>query len=147
MPAAATQSTGKRSKRGRLNEGAPTLRTKALTESIAESVSLGLTDEESALIAGITPETFAYYQSDRVGSGSCPDRVLLCRAVHCCRELAQQRCNGPDPGTDPERLRHDGAGGWDRRTTPSPGDRPGGLQSVLHSRDHYRIRLGADRSD
>ena len=47
----------------------------------------------------------------------------------------------------PERLRHDGAGGWDRRTTPSPGDRPGGLQTVLHSRDHYRIRLGADRSD
>jgi hypothetical protein len=62
MPAAATQPTGKRSKRGRLSEGAPTLRTKALTDSIAESISLGLTDEESALIAGIKPETLCRWR-------------------------------------------------------------------------------------
>jgi MFS family permease len=42
--------------------------------------------------------------------------------LFCCRELAQQRRDRPDPGTDPERLRHDRAGGWDRRTAPSPCD-------------------------
>jgi len=38
------------------------LRTKALTHAIAESISLGLTDEESALIAGIKPETLCRWR-------------------------------------------------------------------------------------
>jgi hypothetical protein len=62
MPAAATRPTGKRSKRGRLSEGAPTLRTKVLTDSIAESISLGLTDEEAAAIADIQPETLSRWR-------------------------------------------------------------------------------------
>src|SRR6516165_558574 len=62
MPAAATRPTGKRSKRGRLSEGAPTLRTKALTDSIAESISLGLTNEEAAAIADIQPETLSRWR-------------------------------------------------------------------------------------
>jgi hypothetical protein len=57
-----SHTAGKRSKRGRLSEGATTLRTKALTDSIAESISLGLTDEESALIAGIKPETLSRWR-------------------------------------------------------------------------------------
>jgi hypothetical protein len=56
MPTA-TQPTGKRSKRGRLNEGRPLKRTPQLTACIAESISLGLTDEEAAAIADIQPET------------------------------------------------------------------------------------------
>ena len=85
--------------------------------------------------------------SDRMGGSPCPDRVLLCRAVHCCRELAQQRSDGGNPGADPERLRHDGAVGRDRRTAPSPGDRSGRIQTVLRRRDYSRVRPGADRSD
>jgi hypothetical protein len=50
MPAAPTCPTGKRSKPGRLNEGAPTKRTPELTTCIAESISLGLTDEEAAAL-------------------------------------------------------------------------------------------------
>lgn len=57
MSSTATQPSGKRSKRGRLNEGAPSKRTAELTASIAESISLGLTDEEAAAIADIRPET------------------------------------------------------------------------------------------
>lgn len=38
------------------------MRTKALTHAIAESISLGLTDEESALIAGIKPETLCRWR-------------------------------------------------------------------------------------
>jgi hypothetical protein len=53
MPVAATQPSGKRSKRGRLNEGRPLKRTPELTATIAESISLGLTDEEAAAIADI----------------------------------------------------------------------------------------------
>jgi hypothetical protein len=57
MPAATTRPTGKRSKRGRLNEGAPTKRTPEITACIAESISLGLTDEEAAAIADIPAPT------------------------------------------------------------------------------------------
>src|SRR5580704_3165181 len=35
-----------------------------------------------------TPLALASDRSDRLGGGPCPDRVLLCRAVHRRRELA-----------------------------------------------------------
>jgi hypothetical protein len=57
-----TQPTGKRSKRGRLNEGAPTKRTPEVTAQIAESISLGLTDEEAAAIAGIKPWALCHWR-------------------------------------------------------------------------------------
>ena len=61
MSPAATQPKRQRiSKRGRLNEGRPLKRTPELTASIAESISLGLTDEEAAAIANITPWTFEH---------------------------------------------------------------------------------------
>src|SRR5580704_10564636 len=82
-----------------------------------------------------------------MGRSPCPDRVLLCRAIHCRRELAQRRSDGGNPGANPERLRHDGAVGGDRRTAPSSGDRSGRFQTVLHRRDYYRLRPSADRSD
>ena len=62
MPVAATQPTGKRSKRGRLNEGRPTKRTPELTAKIAESISFGLTDQEACAIAGITPFTLSIWR-------------------------------------------------------------------------------------
>jgi hypothetical protein len=65
MPAAATATTcptGKRSRLGRLNHGAPTKRTPQLVACIAESISLGLTDEEAAAIADIKPETLSRWR-------------------------------------------------------------------------------------
>jgi hypothetical protein len=58
----ATQPTGKRSKRGRLNEGRPLKRTPALTACIAESISLGLNDEEAAAIADIKAPTLSEWR-------------------------------------------------------------------------------------
>ena len=69
MPAAVSRPTGKRSRRGRLSEGAPTLHTKPLTDSIAESIFFGLTNEESAAIA--------LHRRDRRAPGSAPDRVSV----------------------------------------------------------------------
>src|SRR6516164_1732953 len=62
MPAAATQPTGKRSKRGRLSEGAPTKHTAKITACIAESISLGLTDEEAAAIADVQASTLSEWR-------------------------------------------------------------------------------------
>src|SRR6516225_2088999 len=62
MPVAATQPTGKRSKRGRLSEGRPTKCTPELTACIAESISLGLTDQEACAIAGIQPCTLSVWR-------------------------------------------------------------------------------------
>ena len=42
MPAAATRPTGKRSRRGRLSEGAPTKRTSEVIQKIADAIALGL---------------------------------------------------------------------------------------------------------
>ena len=57
-----TQPAGKRSKRDRLNEGRPLKRTAELTASIAESISLGLTDEEAAAIADIQASTLSEWR-------------------------------------------------------------------------------------
>jgi hypothetical protein len=54
MPVAATQPTGKRSKRGRLSEGVPTKKTPEVVAKIAHAISLGLTDEEAGGYAGIS---------------------------------------------------------------------------------------------
>jgi len=62
IPAAATRPTGKRSRRGRLSEGAPTKRTRKITDCIAESISLGLTDEEAAAIADIKAPTLSQWR-------------------------------------------------------------------------------------
>jgi hypothetical protein len=63
MAVAATQPKPQRvSKRGRVNEGRPTKRTPELTAQIAESISFGLTDQEAAAIAGITPFTLSVWR-------------------------------------------------------------------------------------
>jgi hypothetical protein len=45
-----------------MNEGRPTKRTPELTATIAESISFGLTDEEAAAVAGITPWTMCHWR-------------------------------------------------------------------------------------
>jgi len=57
MPAAATQPTGKRSKRGRLSEGAPTKQTPEVVQKVASAIASGLADDEAAAIAGESSPT------------------------------------------------------------------------------------------
>jgi hypothetical protein len=64
MPAAATQPTGKRSKRGRLSEGAPTKKTPQMIAQISEAISFGLTDEETCNFVGIDPDTLMLWKKD-----------------------------------------------------------------------------------
>jgi len=64
MSSTATQPTGKRSKRGRLNEGAPTKKTPEVVAKIAQAISLGMTDEEAAGYAGISDLTLTTWRKD-----------------------------------------------------------------------------------
>jgi hypothetical protein len=63
MPAAATQPTGKRSKRGRF-EGRPTKQSDVLVAKIANAIALGLADDEAASIAQINADTLAQWKKD-----------------------------------------------------------------------------------
>jgi hypothetical protein len=66
MPTAATATrpTGKRSKRGILNEGAPTKQTPEVVAKIAYAISLGATDDEAAGYAGISDLTLVTWRKD-----------------------------------------------------------------------------------
>ena len=64
MPAAATRPTGKRSRRGRLSEGAPTKRTSEVIQKIADAIALGLADDEAASLAGISDMTLTKWRRD-----------------------------------------------------------------------------------
>ena len=70
MPTAATCPTGKRSKRGRLSEGAPTKKTPEMISRISEAISLGLTDEETCNFVGIEPDTLVRWKKDPEFYGS-----------------------------------------------------------------------------
>jgi hypothetical protein len=63
MPAA-TQPTGKRSRRGRLSEGAPTKRTSEVIQKIVDAIALGLADDEAASLAGISDLTLTTWRKD-----------------------------------------------------------------------------------
>jgi len=56
MPQPGTQLNGKRSKRGRLSEGRPTKKTPEMVARNSETVSLGLTDEETSALVDIEPK-------------------------------------------------------------------------------------------
>jgi hypothetical protein len=77
---------GKRSKRGRFSEGRPTKRTTEAVAKIAEAVAIGLTDEETALLAGINPDTMTEWRKDPEFSGAIKrteaQRLLL--RLSCC---------------------------------------------------------------
>ena len=47
---------GKKSKRGRVGEGRPTLYTPELTNRLADHIAVGLTDEEAAALEDISPD-------------------------------------------------------------------------------------------
>jgi hypothetical protein len=64
MPAAATQPTGKRSRRGRLSEGAPTKKTPQVVAKIAYAIGLGLNDTEAADYAGVSDLTLTTWRKD-----------------------------------------------------------------------------------
>ena len=64
MPAAPTQPTAKRSRRGRLSDGAPTKKTPEMLSRISEAVSLGLTDEETCNFVGIETDTLVRWKKD-----------------------------------------------------------------------------------
>jgi len=64
----ATRPNGKRSKRGRLSEGAPTKKTPEMLSRISEAISLGLTDEETCNFVGIEPDT--WYDGKRIPSST-----------------------------------------------------------------------------
>jgi hypothetical protein len=61
-PPASSRKTGKVSRRGRVSEGRPSKMTAEVTKSIADSISLGLNDEEAAVIADINPETLSLWR-------------------------------------------------------------------------------------
>ena len=58
------------SKRGRAGEGRPTKRTPEVVAKIAKAVSIGLTDGEAALLAGINPDTMTEWRKDSEFSGA-----------------------------------------------------------------------------
>ena len=58
------------SKRGRAGEGRPTKRTPEVVAKIAKAVSIGLTDGEAALLAGINPDTMTEWHKDAEFSGA-----------------------------------------------------------------------------
>ncbi len=60
----------KGSKRGRVGEGRPTKRTPEVVAKIGEAVSIGLTDEEAALLAGVNPDTMTEWRKDPEFSGA-----------------------------------------------------------------------------
>ena len=64
MPQPGTQLNGKRSRRGRLSEGRPTKRTPEMVAQIAEAISLGLNDEETAALVGIERNTLINWKKD-----------------------------------------------------------------------------------
>ena len=64
MPAPGTQLNGKLSRRGRQSEGRPTKKTPETVARIAQAISLGLTDEETAALVDIEPETLRLWKSD-----------------------------------------------------------------------------------
>jgi|SRR6516164_4651493 hypothetical protein len=64
MSATSTRPTGKRSSRGRLNEGAPTKRTAEIVAKVAYAISLGVTDGEAAGYAGISDMTLTTWRKD-----------------------------------------------------------------------------------
>jgi hypothetical protein len=64
MPAAATRPTGKRSRRGRLSEGAPTKQTAEVIEKISHAIALGLADDEAAAFSGIDDVTLTRWKRD-----------------------------------------------------------------------------------
>jgi hypothetical protein len=76
MPAAATQPTGKRSRRGRLSEGAPTLRTPQTVAKIVEAISLGLNDQEVCDLVGINNDTLSLWKRDPEFFGTIKSAVL-----------------------------------------------------------------------
>ena len=83
MPAAPTQPTARRSRCGRLSDGAPTKKTPEMLSRISEAVSLGLTDEETCNFVGIETDTLVRWKKDREFYGAIKrrDRHQTCSAA------------------------------------------------------------------
>ena len=64
MPAPGTQLNGKLSRRGRQSEGRPTKKTPETVARIAQAISLGLTDEETAALVCIEQNTLVNWKAD-----------------------------------------------------------------------------------
>jgi hypothetical protein len=64
MSITAIRPTGKRSKRGRLSEGAPTKQTEEVVAKITNAIALGLADDEAASLAGVSDMTLTKWRRD-----------------------------------------------------------------------------------
>ena len=85
MPAAATRPTGKRSRRGRLSEGAPTEQTAEVVEKISHAIALSLADDEAAAFAGISDMTLTTWRRDPEFLGKIKNAVSTRLAMRLSR--------------------------------------------------------------